>query len=91
MRATIGWISARDPDGRFAAVAALLGGDLAAGFDRMVRIAGIELSLAGYGIDVASLAQQMAAPDNAPMRNSTRREVTDDDLPVLARMVLQQG
>ena len=91
MRATIVWVSAQDPDGRFAAVAALLGGDLAAGFDRMVQIAGIKMSLAEYGIDTAALARQMAAPDNAPMRNSTRREVTDQDLPMLARMVLEQG
>ena len=37
-----------------------------------------------------ALAVLMAAPDNAPMRTSTRRDVRDDDLPMLARMVLEQ-
>ena len=89
MRGTIGWISADDPDGRFAAVAALLGDDLAAGFDRMVRTAGIPLALPGIGAE--ALAELMAAPENAPMRNATRRAITDADLAMLARMVLEQN
>lgn len=88
MRGTIGWISAEDPDGRFAAVGALLGSDLVAGFDRMVRIAGIPLALPD--ISVEALVASMDAPENAPMRNATRRTITAPDLPALARMVLEQ-
>ena len=88
MRGTIGWISADDPDRRFAAVGALLGGDLVAGFDRMMRIAGIPLLLPGVVVD--ALAALMDAPENAPMRNATRRDITQPDLTSLARMVLEQ-
>ena len=88
MRGTIGWISTTDPDARFGAVAALLGGDLVAGFDRMVRIAGIPLALPDISVD--ALAALMDAPENMPMRNATRRDITAPDLPALARMVLEQ-
>ncbi len=88
MRGTIGWISADDPDGRFASVAALLGGDLVAGFARIVAIAGIDLSLPGITVD--ALAALMDAPENAPMRHATRRDITQPDLAALARAVLEQ-
>ena len=87
MQATLGWVSAEDPDGRFAAIASLLGGNLLSGFAGLVRIAGIAPGIPG--ITPAALAAEMAAPDNAPMRNSTRREVRDADLLPLAEMVLR--
>ncbi len=87
MRATAAWVSADDRDGRFAAVGTLLGGDLVTEFDRLVRRAGISMQLPP--IEAEALAAQMAAPDNAPMRDATRRTVADADLLPLARMVLE--
>jgi len=87
MQATLGWVSAEDPDGRFAALAPLLGGDLLPGFTALVRVAGITPGVAGVTAD--ALAAEMAAPDNAPMRNATRRIVSDADLRPLAEMVLR--
>ena len=86
MRATLGWVSADDPDGRFAAVATLLGDDLVVSFSKLCAIAGIKPMV--EQIEPAALAREMAAPDNAPMRNATRRDIADADLLMLARMVL---
>ncbi len=87
MQATLGWVSAEDPDGRFAELAALLGGDLMADFTNLVQLAGITPGIPG--LTAAALAAEMAAPDNAPMRNATRRVVADADLLPLAEMVLR--
>lgn len=86
MRATLAWVADGDPEGRFAGVGKFLDGGLLAGFDRLARIAGVPSGIPG--ITAAALAAQMAAPDNAPMRNATRRTVTDADLLPLAEMVL---
>ena len=56
LRATLGWNSEADGDGRFAAVAALMGEGadarrLPAAFDRLLRQAGVKVSLAGEGHD----------------------------------------
>ena len=70
-----------------AELAALLGGDLMAGFTNLVQLAGITPGIPG--LTAAALAAEMAAPDNAPMRNATRRVVADADLLPLAEMVLR--
>ena len=86
MRATLAWVSADDPDGRFATVAALLGGDLLPSFNRLCDVA--EIKPMPHHIDPVALAREMGAPDNAPMRNATRRDIADADLLPLARMVV---
>lgn len=88
MAATLAW-SSRDDDGRCAAAAKALGREaaLADAFLRLAGEVGLDLELAA---DVApeTLAAQMARPENAPMRQSTRRTVRDEDLLPLARRVL---
>jgi alcohol dehydrogenase class IV len=96
MRATLAWNCEADADGRFAAVAALLGegGDarrLPDAFDRLLRRAGVKVSLAGEGHDhvtPAELARQMGRPENEAMRRSNRRPVADADLTTFATEVL---
>ena len=99
LRATLAWNVEFDPDGRFAAVAALMGegadaSRLPAAFDRLLRQAGVKVSLAGEGYDQvtpAALAGQMARPENEAMRRSNRRPVADDDLLRFATAVLTAG
>jgi hypothetical protein len=43
------------------------------------------------GVTAAALAERMAAPENAPMRQSNRRPVTDADLLDIAARVLSQS
>jgi alcohol dehydrogenase class IV len=98
MLATLPW-NVREDDGRFAAVAHAMGesgGSLAlpAAFERLLRRVGVKISLAGEGHDDIAperLARQMAQPENASMRQSNKRPVADEDLLVLARIVLNQS
>ncbi|HUO81140.1 MAG TPA: iron-containing alcohol dehydrogenase [Steroidobacteraceae bacterium] len=96
LRATLAWNCEADADGRFAAVAALMGAGadarrLPEAFDRLLRQAGVKVSLAGEGHDgvtAAALARQMARPENEAMRRSNRRPVADADLLTFATAVL---
>jgi alcohol dehydrogenase len=96
LRATLGWNSESDGEGRFAAIAALMGEGadarrLPVAFDRLLRRAGVKVSLAGEGHDQvtpAELARQMARPENEAMRRSNKRPVADDDLLTFASAVL---
>jgi len=97
MLATLPWNIA-DDDGRFAAVAEAMGAPrdataLPAAFERLLRESGVKVSLAGEGHDDVTperLAAQMVRPENASMRKSNRRPISDDDLLVFARAVLSQ-
>lgn len=94
MLATIGWV-AEGNEAAFAEVAAAMGeapraAAAIAAYDRLLRATGMSVSLAKDGLDLAKpelLAAKMAAPENAPMRNSTMRKVEDSDLLPLARKV----
>lgn len=96
LRATLEWNASEDPDGRFAAAAAAMGEapnarHLPVAFERLLRAAGVKVSLAGEGHDhvtPAALAAQMARPENAAMRLSNRRRVGDADLLHFATAVL---
>ena len=96
LRSTLAWNVESDGDGRFAAVAMLMGEDadarrLPAAFERLLRRAGVKVSLAGEGYDQltpAELALQMARPENEAMRRSNRRPVADADLLKFATAVL---
>jgi alcohol dehydrogenase class IV len=88
MRATIDWVAEGNRAG-FARVAAAMGADdPVAAYDRLVRASGVELSTNLPGVTPAALAQQMAAPANAPMRKSTLRYPGADDLLMLAERFL---
>jgi alcohol dehydrogenase class IV len=95
MRATLDW-SVADKDAAFAAAAQAMGETddprrLPGAFERLLRQVGIKVSLAGEGHDAitpAQLAQQMAQPENEPMRRSNRREVREQDLLEFATAVL---
>ncbi len=92
MLATMDWVAEGAPE-HFAQVASAMGephdpSAAVAAFARLVRSLRIKISLNGEGLDLnrpERLAEQMAAPENAPMRKSTRRAVSDDDLLPLAR------
>jgi alcohol dehydrogenase class IV len=92
MLATMDWVAEAASE-QFAQVAVAMGEPqepraAVAAFDRLVRSLGMKISLEGEGLDLdrpERLAEQMAAPENAPMRKSTRRAITDDDLLPLAR------
>jgi alcohol dehydrogenase class IV len=96
LRATLAWNVADDVDGRFAAAAAAMGesrdaGRLPAAFERLLRDAGVKVSLAGEGHDhitPPALAAQMARPENEAMRRSNRRPVGDAELLRFATAVL---
>ncbi len=94
--ATLPW-SVADDDGPFAAVARAMGeapqaARVPAAFERLLRATGIRVSIAEEfaGIDAATLAAQMARPENAPMRQSSRRRVDDADLGRFAQTVITQ-
>jgi alcohol dehydrogenase class IV len=95
MRATLDW-SVAENDAAFAAVASAMGEvadarRLPGAFERLLRQVGVKVSLAGEGHDAitpAQLAQQMAQPENEPMRRSNRREVSEQDLLEFATAVL---
>jgi alcohol dehydrogenase class IV len=98
MLATLPWNAALDPHGRWAAVAAAMGqapeaGAVPRAFERLLRAAGVTVSLADDGfadVPAEALAAQMARPENAAMRRSNAREVLDEDLLAFARAVLAQ-
>ena len=97
LRATLAW-SVQGDDGPFAMAAAAMGEAadarrLPAAFDRLVRAVGVKIALSGEGYDhitPAQLAQQMAQPENEPMRRSNRRAVGDADLLTFATAVLTE-
>lgn len=92
MLATMDWVAEAAPDS-FAKVASAMGEDPEASsaissFAKLVRSSGIKTSLEGEGLELDRpdrLAEQMAAPENAPMRKATVRHVSDEDLLMLAR------
>jgi alcohol dehydrogenase class IV len=94
MLATMDWVAEAAP-ANFAKVASAMGErpepSLAAvSFARLVRSSGIKISLEGEGLELNRpdrLAELMAAPENVPMRKSTVRHVSDDDLLMLAQRV----
>jgi alcohol dehydrogenase len=94
MLATIDWVAEGAP-GNFAKVAAAMGEreDASAAveaFGRLVRATPIKISLEGDGLELNRpdrLAEQMAAPENAPMLNATARPVAEADLLTLAQRV----
>ena len=89
MLATIDWVAEGNP--AFDAVASAMGAsDAISAYDRLVRSTGIRISLVGDGLDLSKpelLAQHMALPANAPMRNSAVRYPNDADLLMLAQKV----
>jgi alcohol dehydrogenase class IV len=94
MLATIAWVAEGAPRS-FAEVARAMGEEPVARsaigvFERLVRSSGIKIALdnEGFALDRPELlAEQMAAPENMPMRKSTVREVSDSDLLMLAQKV----
>jgi alcohol dehydrogenase class IV len=92
MLATIGWVSEGNRHA-FAQVAAAMGeapeaDNAVKTYEKLVRATGIKISLEGDGLDLKQpekLAAHMALPANAPMRKSTVRTPSDDDLLELAR------
>lgn len=60
---------------------------LPAAFSALIDEVGLDRSLP-QAVDPAALAMRMAAPENAAMRASTAREVTDEDLRMLVGLVL---
>ena len=88
MRATIDWVAEGNRAG-FARVAAAMGAeDPVAAYDRLVRASGVDQATNLPGVTPAALAQQMAAPANAPMRKSTLHYPGADDLLMLAERFL---
>jgi alcohol dehydrogenase class IV len=91
MLATIDWVKDGNP-GAFVKVASAMdgSGDVVAGYESLVRRSGIKVSLAGDGLDLdrpERLAERMALPAHAPMRRNTVRDVSDEDLLMLAERV----
>jgi alcohol dehydrogenase class IV len=94
MLATMDWVAEAAPD-NFAKVASAMGAEArsssaVAAFSKLLRSSGIKITLDGEGLELnrpERLAMQMAAPENAPMRKSTVRGVSDDDLLMLAERV----
>ncbi len=99
MRATLAWTGPRPRAGRSPGGAGAWGGGASAAalpglFETLLRGLAIRVSLAGEGHDTitpAQLAAQMAAPENAPMRDSNHRRVDEADLLVFAETVLAQA
>lgn len=91
MLATIDWVVEGNREA-FANVARAIGSDDAVkAYDRLVRSTGIKVSLEGDGLDLHNpepLARHMASPANTPMRKSTARYPSDDDLVMLASRML---
>jgi alcohol dehydrogenase class IV len=94
MMATFDWVIEGNPQA-FAAVAEAMGEtrEPMAGcraFERLVRASGIKISFQGDGLELNRpdiLAKHMASPANTPMRGYTARDVSDDDLLMLAQRV----
>jgi alcohol dehydrogenase class IV len=98
LRATLHW-SVADNDPVYAAAALAMGESadarrLPGSFERLLREVGVKVSLAGEGHDqitAAQLAGQMALPANDPMRRSSRRAVSEQDLLEFAAAVLESA
>jgi alcohol dehydrogenase class IV len=92
MLATMGWVAEGNREA-FARVAGAMGADdPVLAYEKLVRATGIKVSLAGDGLDHVRpelLAEHMAAPANKPMRKSTVRYPSDDDLVMLAGRFLK--
>ena len=91
--ASIDWTIAND-DGRNQAAAEAFGlkaaSDLPKAFRDLADSVGIDLRLGPdfAGISAETLAAQFARPENAAMRSSNRRQITDGDLMMLAEKLL---
>ena len=95
MLATNDW-NVQDDDGRWAACAAAMGAvelGFPRAFERLLRAVRVQIPLSDSfaGVTAAALAERMAAPENAPMRQSNRRPVADGDLLEIAARVLSQN
>lgn len=97
MAATAEWVAEGSREA-FARVAEAMGEGadadaVPAAFRRLASDIGLDLdaSTAAPGLDAGALARAMAAPENAVMRKSTKRVVTDEDLLPLAEMTLAAG
>ncbi|MBV9741708.1 MAG: iron-containing alcohol dehydrogenase [Hyphomicrobiales bacterium] len=95
--AALPWNTEKD-DGRYAACATAMGADSsAAGFidayERLLRACGLKISVKEEfaGISPATLAEQMARPENASMRETNLRLASDAELLHLAKRVLSQA
>ena len=94
MSTTIAW-NIQGNEKKYEAVAANFGSEnstkLARDFNSFVRELGIDFRLesSGYNVSVEKLASQMAKPENESMRAANVRKMNDEDLPVLAKMVLE--
>jgi alcohol dehydrogenase class IV len=87
MLATMDWVAEGNRHA-FAKVAEAMGAsDPVKAYERIVRASGIKVSLGGDGLDHVGperLAAHMASPANRPMRKSTLRYPSDEDLVMLA-------
>lgn len=95
--ATAEWVVAGNREA-FADVAEAMGegadaDSVPAAFRKLATDIGLDLNTAAAapGVPAERLAAQMAAPENAAMRNATKRTVTDDDLKRLAEMTVGLG
>jgi alcohol dehydrogenase class IV len=94
MMATFDWVIEGNPKA-FANVAQAMGEmpdamAAATAFEKLVRASGIKISFDGDGLELNRpdiLARHMASPANTPMRSYTARDVSDDDLLMLAQRV----
>ncbi|MBZ8134006.1 iron-containing alcohol dehydrogenase [Afifella sp. IM 167] len=95
MEATADWVAEGNREA-FAAVAEAMGaGRDAAAFAPAYRDLFARAGLPRWPetleeVTVEALTERMAAPENAAMRKSTKRFTADEDLPVLAAMVLSR-
>lgn len=88
MLATIDWVAEGNREA-FAHVAAAMGGnDPVAAYDRLLRSTGIAVAPGLDSVTPEALAAHMADPANAPMRKSTLRYPSGDDLRMLAERFL---
>jgi alcohol dehydrogenase class IV len=97
MAATAEWVVAGNPEA-FSRVAEAMGEGSDAGavpeaFRRLAADAGLSLDTRAVapGLTAEKLAAQMAAPENASMRKSTKRFVADDELLPLAELTMKLG
>ncbi|MBM3519602.1 MAG: iron-containing alcohol dehydrogenase [Alphaproteobacteria bacterium] len=94
MMATIDWVEEGDREAFSNVARAMAADDVVAAYRRLVKATGIKISLAGDGLDLGKpelLAARMAAPANTPMRKSTKRYPSDEDLLMLARRYYALG
>ncbi len=93
LEATLAW-SVENDDGRFAAAARACGltsaRELAGWYSDFVTRCGVDRRLpeAFKSFDTATLAAEMRAPENQPMRAATAREVTEDDIERFAGAIM---